>query len=51
MQNAFNGFNTNTGTFNLTNNYFAGQYGINLNLGTNALINGVGKPVTDTTGL
>jgi hypothetical protein len=55
VNNAWNAFNQDTGTWTLGGNInIAGAKGINLgntNSGITPLINGVGTPVTDTTGL
>jgi hypothetical protein len=49
---AWNAFNQQTGQWNLAQYPMAGAKGINLQLGgSSALLNGVGTPVTDTTGL
>ncbi len=49
---AWNAFNQQTGQWNLAQYPMAGAKGVNLQLGgTRALLNGVGTPVTDTTGL
>ena len=49
---AWNSFNQTNGTWNLAQYPMAGAKGVNLQLGgTNALINGVGTPVTDTVGM
>jgi hypothetical protein len=51
---AWNAFDTKEGKWNLTQYAMAGAKGINLgntNSGITPLINGVGTPVTDTTGL
>jgi hypothetical protein len=51
ITNAWSLFNRTNGVWTLSGNTMAGAKGINLQLGTNALLIGVGRPVTDTTGL